>query len=40
MKLIKILNGENPLEEMQLDYVGTSEEIGEGLVDVVGYLCG
>lgn len=27
MKLIKILNGENPLEEIQLDYVGTFEEM-------------
>lgn len=40
MKLIKILNGENTPEEMQLDYVGTFEEMGEGLIDVIGYLCG
>lgn len=40
---MKILNGENPPEEMQLDFVGASEEMGEGLLDVVGCfggLCG
>lgn len=35
LKLIKILNGENPPEEMQLDYVGAPEEMGEGLMDAV-----
>lgn len=43
LKLMKILNGENPPEEMQLDYVGASKEMGEGLMDTVGCfggLCG
>lgn len=43
MKLIKILSGENTPEEMQLDYVGAPEEMGEGLMGAVvclGALCG
>lgn len=40
---MKIFSGENPPEEMQLDYVGASEEMGEGLMEAVGCfggLCG